>query len=214
MQRYEQICISEAQETARLLHNVRDEQELIHNYPWWQMVSCLVCAGSILIVAENILKQRAGPSIDAAILGEDAETCLGIFQALSHNSRGAKVAMDMLRKLREQTSLQRRNLPPIQDSITIQSPMILPNMAQHVCVPNAPVSDVQRPWQTPSTWYAENYGAGGTSAGGQMEMPFGWSEQNAVLWPLEIEDSMAWSTNLFSMLQQEEVPNAYPPPHE
>lgn len=215
MQGYEQICISEAQETARLLHNVRDEQELIHDYPWWQMVSCLVCAGSILIVAENIFKQRSDPSTDAAILGEDAETCLGIFQALSHNSRGAKVAMDMLRKLREQTSLQSRNSPPIQDSITVQSPVILPNMAQQVCVPNAPASDSQRPWPTPSTWYAENYGAAGTSGGGgHMEMPWGGGEQNAGLWPLEIEDSMAWSTNLFNMLQQEEVPSEYPPPNE
>lgn len=216
MQGYEQVCISEAQKTARLLHNVRDEQELIHDYPWWQMVSCLVCAGSILIVAENIFKQRADPSTDAAILGEDAETCLGIFQALSHNSRGAKVAMDMLRKLREQTSLQVRNAPPgpLNDSITIQSPTGPLNTAQQFSpVANAPAGDLHRPWPTPSIWYAENYGAG-PSGGGQTEFPWGGSESSVGLWPLEIEDSMAWSTNLFNMLQQEDVPIEYPPPDE
>lgn len=45
-------------------------------------------------------------------------------------------------------------------------------------------------------------------------MPWGGSEQDAGLWPLEIEDSVAWSTNLFNMLQHEEVSHEYPPPND
>lgn len=173
------------------------------------MVSCLVCAGSILIVAENIFKQRSDPSMDAAILGEDAETCLGIFEALSHNSRGAKVAMDMLRKLREQTSLQvlRQDAPPLQElSNTIPQPPTVapPSMALQPSFPSAPNDALQRTWTAPTTWYADSF----ADTSGQMEFPWGESAQSAGLWPLEIEDSMAWSTSLFNMLQQD-VPSEY-----
>lgn len=200
MQCYEKVCVSEAQKTARLLHNVGDEKELVHDYPWWQMISCLVCAGSILIVAENIFKQRPDSSMDPAILGEDAETCLGIFEALSHNSRGAKIAMDMLRKLREQKSLQIWHAP-LNEPFNIQSSVTLPNMAQQTYSPNAPYG-IHRPWTAPTMWDVENVAA----TSGQTENPWEGSAQSAGLWPLEIEDSMAWSTNLFNIFQHE-MPN-------
>ena len=45
-------CIYEAQQTAHLLHNVVDKRSLVHDFPWWQMISCLICARSILFIAE------------------------------------------------------------------------------------------------------------------------------------------------------------------
>lgn len=94
-------CVHEAQQTAHLLHNVVDERSLVHDFPWWQMISCLICASSILFVAEcfynnnNLLHGRTS----AQSLREDAETCLKVFDALSVNSAAAQKAADMLEGL-------------------------------------------------------------------------------------------------------------------
>ncbi|VZH97292.1 unnamed protein product [Fusarium fujikuroi] len=80
---FERICIDEAQGTARLLHHVSDEQELVHEFPWWQMISCLICAGSILLVSSIFAQQLDDHSgFDSEGLRDDAETCLKIFEAL------------------------------------------------------------------------------------------------------------------------------------
>ena len=107
---YEKICIAEARETARLLHGVSSEQELVQDFPWWQMISCLTCAGSILLVS-SIFGQRPGYDRldfdtqdlhhDADSLHDDAETCLKMFEALSINSPSAKVARDMMDGLKK-----------------------------------------------------------------------------------------------------------------
>lgn len=39
---YEKVCIAEARETARLLHSISSEKELVEEFPWWQMISCLI----------------------------------------------------------------------------------------------------------------------------------------------------------------------------
>lgn len=94
-------CIHEAQQTARLLHNVVDERSLVHDFPWWQMISCLICASSILFVAESFYSNTsllAGRS-SAQSLREDAETCLKVFEALSINSAAAQKAANMLEGL-------------------------------------------------------------------------------------------------------------------
>lgn len=95
----EWICISEAQQTAHLLHNVVDERSLVHDFPWWQMISCLICASSILFVAETFhsdedLVENNSPEgrPSAQSLREDAETCLKVFEALSVNSAPARKA--------------------------------------------------------------------------------------------------------------------------
>lgn len=94
-------CIHEAQETAHLLHGVVDERSLVHDFPWWQMIPCLICASSILFVAEtfysndDLLSRRTS----SEILREDAETCLKVFEALSVNSAAAQKAADMLEGL-------------------------------------------------------------------------------------------------------------------
>ncbi|GLA56204.1 hypothetical protein AnigIFM63604_005664, partial [Aspergillus niger] len=97
----EYICIYEAQQTAHLLHNVVDERSLVHDFPWWQMISCLICACSILFVSEafyneNILLHGRASKQS---LREDAESCLKVFEALSGNSIAAQKAADMLAAL-------------------------------------------------------------------------------------------------------------------
>ncbi|OGM51058.1 hypothetical protein ABOM_000038 [Aspergillus bombycis] len=97
----EYICIHEAQQTAHLLHNVTDERSLVHDFPWWQMISCLICASSILFVAETFYSDNAflhGRTSPQA-LREDAESCLKVFEALSVNSVAAQKAADMLSAL-------------------------------------------------------------------------------------------------------------------
>lgn len=100
---YERACISEARETARLLHGISSKEELVHGFPWWQMISCLVCASSILLVssmfAESTLELSS--EFDTAGLSDDAETCLKVFDALSINSPGARIARDMMKALKE-----------------------------------------------------------------------------------------------------------------
>jgi hypothetical protein len=98
--RYEKTCISEAQETAHLLYNVAHVKDLVHDFPWWQMISCIICASSILLVASVFLRSSDG-EIDLAALHDDSETCLKVFEALSANSDGARIARDMMARLRE-----------------------------------------------------------------------------------------------------------------
>lgn len=99
----ERACISEARETARLLHSISSEMELVHDFPWWQMISCLICAGSILLVASIFLQQTDDKTdgLAADCLSDDAETCLRVFEALSTKSTGARIARDMMGKLKE-----------------------------------------------------------------------------------------------------------------
>ncbi|KAJ5280923.1 hypothetical protein N7478_006295 [Penicillium angulare] len=98
----ESICVHEAQQTAHLLHNVVDERSLVHDFPWWQMISCLICASSILFVAESFYGSNncseSGKSSSQS-LREDAATCLKVFEALSVNSAAAKKAADILQGL-------------------------------------------------------------------------------------------------------------------
>ena len=98
----ERTCVLEAQQTARLLYNVADERGLVYEYPWWQMISCLLCASSILLVARaNIEPDLAATELESHALNEDAETCLKVFDSLSANSGAARLARDMMESLKE-----------------------------------------------------------------------------------------------------------------
>lgn len=99
IQEAERKCILAAQQTARLLHNVSDERSLVQDFPWWQMISCLICASSILFVADVFCEKYQMSSDIAGYLHEDAETCLKVFQALSIQSPAAKQAVGMLQSL-------------------------------------------------------------------------------------------------------------------
>ena len=99
----EKICIFEAQQTAHLLHNIVDERSLVHDFPWWQMISCLICASSILLVAGAFCEED-GKSLDLLPqdFNQDAETCLKVFEALSVNSEAARTATNMLKGIKGQ----------------------------------------------------------------------------------------------------------------
>lgn len=100
---FEKTCVAEARETARMLHGVSSQEDLVHDFPWWQMISCLICAGSILLVS-SIFTQPSGDEIagfDSDGLYDDAETCLKMFEALGVNSTGARIARDMMEGLKE-----------------------------------------------------------------------------------------------------------------
>ncbi|KAJ3946298.1 uncharacterized protein N0V96_004658 [Colletotrichum fioriniae] len=99
----EKTCVAEARETARLLHGVSSEKDLVHDFPWWQMISCLLCASSILLISSTFTQPMAEDEavFDTEGLSDDAETCLKMFEALSCNSSSAKSARDMLKGLKE-----------------------------------------------------------------------------------------------------------------
>ena len=109
-------CIHAAQQTAHLLHNVPDERSLVHDFPWWQMIPCLICASSILFVAETFYNSSYldhGALVQD--LREDAETCLKVFKALSVNSTAAHKAADMLEglsQMRRSTQESKISGPP------------------------------------------------------------------------------------------------------
>lgn len=109
----EYICIHEAQQIAHLLHNVTDERSLVHDFPWWQMISCLICASSILFVAETFCSDNAHlHGLTSQALREDAESCLKVFEVLSVNSIAAQKAADMLSALsRVKRAGDERKLP-------------------------------------------------------------------------------------------------------
>lgn len=102
--KFEKTCIAEAQETAHLLHNINDEKDLVHDFPFWQMISCLIFASSVLLVA-SVFIPRGGSvdeDLDVTALNDDAETCLKVFEALSTRSDAARIARDMMTRLKEQ----------------------------------------------------------------------------------------------------------------
>ncbi|KAF7536428.1 hypothetical protein G7054_g4559 [Neopestalotiopsis clavispora] len=78
--------------------------DVVMNYPWWQMVSCLVCAASVMILAECCDKQDPTTDTRDATLREDSETCIEVLAGLSIGSTGARLAFNMLKGLREKSA--------------------------------------------------------------------------------------------------------------
>lgn len=181
--KYQRICITEAQATAHLLHHLTGKEDLVNEFPWWQMISCLVCAGSILLVAsalgtENCLEE----DIEVTTLEEDAQTCLKVFEALSANSAGAKAAGDMLMRLRHRetgssrdSALQAQN-PGATGGSQIQTTEVLPGPAMPT------FSDISNE-DLPRFDFLDS----------------GFDYQD---WPSEILDSMNWSAQFFATVQR------------
>lgn len=104
-------CVVAAQHTAKLLHNLDDKKSLVYGFPWWQMISCLICASSILLVASICvdldLDKEVFKDIDWAAVDEDAEVCLKVCQALSSNSNAARLASDMMQRLKKTRTISK-----------------------------------------------------------------------------------------------------------
>ncbi|KAL7891940.1 fungal-specific transcription factor domain-containing protein [Trichoderma sp. SZMC 28014] len=180
---YERACISEARETARLLHGISSKEELVHGFPWWQMISCLVCASSILLVSSMFAEStfELSSELDTAGLSDDAETCLKVFDALSINSPGARIARDMMKALKDCGARWKgeSNGTPryIQEGTkALDNTSSFQNQLPHL-----------NTMTTPS--YTGDY-MQHLSLSGSL-MPTNSS------WPAEIVDSMAWSAQFF-----------------
>lgn len=179
--------MSEAQETARLLHNVTDEQSLVHDFPWWQMISCLICASSILLVASMFVDPPHPAEVPVDVLKEDAETCLKIFDALSVNSDAARLARDMMNSLKT-TRIQGESWKTHPGHISSLIPVGNANRAStrlHDDVPTQAVMGLVsqgHPVVSAGTVNIEDP----ISNDAQM-----WDWQQ---WPCEISDSMMWSS--------------------
>ncbi|KAF4449888.1 hypothetical protein F53441_6893 [Fusarium austroafricanum] len=170
-----------------ILRNLDDDTEIELTQTNWDLV------GSILVVS-SIFSQQTEDTLDgfdAAGISDDAETCLRVFEALSINSTGARVARDMMEGLK-QCGLRWRDAtitsePPFSsteiqdlngyDIIHKAHPPYNTALASKGPVPSldgqdASVSDF--PFSTPSAW------------------------------PAEIVDSMAWSVQFFDAIQSGE----------
>ncbi|KAF4498475.1 transcriptional activator acu-15 [Fusarium agapanthi] len=174
---YEKVCIAEARETARLLHCISCEKDLVQEFPCWQMISCLMCAGSTLVVS-SMFSQQTGDALDgfdAAGISDDAETCLRVFEALSVNSKGARIARDMMEGLKE-CGLRRRDA-----TLTSEPPYAtLPSHTALTTRSHIPSLD------------------------GQDASLSEFSYTTPSAWPAEIVDSMAWSVQFFGAVQSGE----------
>lgn len=105
-----ETCIREAQATALLLHSISRPQDLIEDFPWWQMIPCLLFSCSILLFASklNMIERSSNNSSDnfeAAQYDEDelldhADTLIRVFEALS-SSKPATSARRMMQEVRE-----------------------------------------------------------------------------------------------------------------
>lgn len=211
---YERICVTEAQETAHLLHNVVDKESLVHDFPWWQMISCLICASSVLVVASVFTRRRGGPestettcgcgsastSTDVATLEDDAETCLKVFEALSLNSEGACIARDMMRKLKARGQRWRQSHRHSQEitcgKLEASSPDLQQTTMSGMDVPEAGGMQVLGSTDNASPSLPPLC-IGDMSFMNQFPVDQEADLYSAQEWPSEILDSMAWSAQFF-----------------
>ena len=67
------------------------------------MISCLICASSILLISSifTSLDDGNASELDSHALIDDAETCLKVFEALGPNSSAARIAREMMTRLKD-----------------------------------------------------------------------------------------------------------------
>lgn len=114
---YERICILEAHEIPRCFHGVSSKEDLVRNFPLWQMIPCLVCASSILLVSRLFAQvvQESQPEFNIVELSHGVDTCLKVFDALSTNSPSIEAAGDMIKALKESVVRCGAELGPVPD---------------------------------------------------------------------------------------------------
>ncbi|BFZ63151.1 hypothetical protein YB2330_004271 [Saitoella coloradoensis] len=95
----ERICIAEARALIRMLEDLPNLQYLMLEFPWWQLLSSIMCACSVLLVANAISPKR--PDHDA--LHADSVVCVKILEMLQSRSMAAQRCLDILRVLNDAT---------------------------------------------------------------------------------------------------------------
>ena len=146
----EKICILSAQQTARLLRDITDERSLVLDFPWWQMISCLLCAGSILAVASSMTNSDTFETeFDTQALQEDTEICSKVFDSLSMYSHAARRARDMLRSLKHCCIQSQGMLILIRGNVMLIQTQSLPIFHRKcsLCYPQHETTSPQRPSQ-------------------------------------------------------------------
>lgn len=197
---YGNTCVQEAQAIAHLMYNVSDTSDIVLNYPWWQMISCLVCAGSVLVLADTFAKYEPRGDLGAASgLSEDIETLVHVLHALSGNSNGAKLACSMMRSIRARSARISVN------NLIESSSGVLPEVT-----PGTIASEGGRSQDSQEAYsYCDHLGDAGPglavgqmAAAGQMEdvgMETNIGDPNS--WPMVIPDWMNWSTEFLETFQ-------------
>ncbi|OHF01514.1 hypothetical protein CORC01_03270, partial [Colletotrichum orchidophilum] len=191
----EKTCVAEARETARLLHGVSSEKDLVHDFPWWQMISCLLCASSILLISSTFTQPMAEDEavFDAEGLSDDAETCLKMFEALSCNSSSAKSARDMLKGLKE-CGVDWKSKNPPRPAVFAE----VPPQQQHV---SGSSMQAQQAMLSPVEMNALSGIPDAAAAHDIGMLGMGVAPLAPGQWPAEIVDSMAWSAQFFDAIQ-------------
>lgn len=195
---YGNTCVRESQAIARLMYNVSDTSDIVLNYPWWQMISCLVCAGSVLVLADTFARYEPRGDLGAPAssgLGEDIETLVHVLHALSGNSNGAKLACSMMRSIQARSARISVNNNTSVDS----SSGVLPEVA-----PGTITSEGDRSQDSQEAYsYCDDLGdAGSGLAVGQMgDVGMETSIGDPNSWPMVIPDWMNWSTEFLETFQ-------------
>lgn len=201
---YGNTCVQEAQAIAHLMYNVTDTSDIVLNYPWWQMISCLVCAGSVLVLADTFARYEPrgdlGPPAGTSGLGEDIETLVHVLHALSGNSNGAKLACSMMRSIRARSARISVN-----NSVESSSSGVLPGVTSGTI---ASEGDKSQDSQVAYSYCGDLGNAGPGLAVGQMAavgqmgdvgMETNIGDPNS--WPMVIPDWMNWSTEFLETFQ-------------
>ena len=92
----EATCISESRQTIQMLDGVMDKRELLWSFPWWQMISCLMCAMSVIMITRIVYPKHA----ESSGLQADIETCYKVLEALSTKSAAAERCLKIIDVMR------------------------------------------------------------------------------------------------------------------
>lgn len=196
---YGNTCVQEAQAIAHLMYNVNDTSDIVLNYPWWQMISCLVCAGSVLVLAETFARHEPrGDHLSSAApgLSEDIETLVHVLEALSHNSDGAKLACSMMKSIRARGARISVN------SSVDSSGGVLPEAT----LGTSTSEDDRGQYNQKAYSYSNDLDdpASGLAAGQVGDVGLGTNIGDQNLWPMVIPDWMNWSTEFLETFQSSE----------
>jgi hypothetical protein len=102
----EATCISEARKTIQMLDGVMDKRELLWGFPWWQMISCLMCAQSVIMITRIVYPDH----VDSAGLQADTDTCYKVLKALSTKSAAAERCLKIIDVMRDAQFQRRGNI--------------------------------------------------------------------------------------------------------
>ncbi len=178
----ERICVREAQETAHMLHDVTSKKTLIEDFPWWQMISCLICASSILHVMQAFMSPSSNEETrERENLVEDANTCMKVFDALSTSSEAARQARDMLQNLNDTRVRYQRASEAHSDAHGSNG-----GYAESVGTLTTTVVPEEQP--------------GGSNASQDDEADDQFAQFLDWNWPSEMADSMLWSSQFVETL--------------